>query len=160
MGFWKNWRNHYTTDQIQCLIDYLKTNNATIYSNLTVPILDAIFNVGVQTPRNQMILAQLTALKLNLAITATQGTCGTQFHVNICLAGVVNVSSIPGATALFGTSTPTIAQVVNFVESRWTGTLTTNRNDWKFNLTPAQQNIVIQVLSGINQGNLIINSGC
>ena len=60
-------------------------------------------------------------------------------------------------TAFFGTSTPTIAQVVNSVEATWNGTLTTHRNDWSFNLTNAQKDMVIQVLTGINQGNLIIS---
>jgi len=107
-----------------------------------------------------MILAQLTGLELNLAITATQGTCGAQFNANICLAGIVNVAGIPGATTLFGTSTPTVGQVVAFVTSKWIGTLTTNRNDWKFNLTTPQKDTVIQTLSGINQGTLIVSSGC
>jgi len=61
-----------------------------------------------------------------------------------------------GATAFFGTATPTIAQVVNAVEAVWTGNLTTNRNNWTWNLTNSQKDMVIQVLSGINQGNLII----
>jgi hypothetical protein len=78
----------------------------------------------------------------------------------VCLGGTVNVSSIPGATAFFGTATPTIGQVIDAVEARWTGFLTTNRNDWTFNLTKAQQDMVIQTLTGINQGNLIVSSGC
>jgi hypothetical protein len=142
------------------LINYVKANNPSIYSNLTIAIVDAIFNVGSATPRDQMILAQLTGLELNLAITATQGTCGAQFNTNICLGGVLNVSSIPGATALFGTSTPTIGQVVGFVTSKWIGTLTTNRSDWKFNLTTSQEDTVISTLSGVNQGTLIVSSGC
>ena len=46
-------------------------------------------------------------------------------------------------TAFFGTSTPTIAQVVNAVEATWNGTLTTHRNDWSFNLANAQKDMVI-----------------
>jgi hypothetical protein len=170
IGFWKNWRNHYTSAQLQLLINYLKTNNYRVYNkdqvngttdDLTIAKIDAIFNVGNATPRNQMILAQLTALKLNLAITQLQGSNGLiQYHPNICLNGTINVAGIAGATAFFGTSTPTIGQVVNAVESRWTGNLTTNRNDWNWNLTNAQKDMIIQVLSGINQGNLILSPGC
>jgi hypothetical protein len=50
--------------------------------------------------------------------------------------------------------------VVTFVEGRWTGTLTTKVTDWKFNLTKAQQDIVITVLTGINEGTLVVSSGC
>ena len=109
-----------------------------------------------------MILAQLTALKLNLAITALQGSCNglLQFHLNVCLTGVINVAGIEGATAFFGTATPTIDQVVDAVESRWTGFLTVNRNNWTFNFTKPQQDMIITVLTGTNQGNLILSPGC
>jgi hypothetical protein len=83
-----------------------------------------------------------------------------QKNDNICLPAVVNVSGISGATAFFGTSTPTLQQIVNAVESRWTGSLTTNRNNWTFNLTNAQQDMLIKVLTGINEGTLVMSSGC
>jgi hypothetical protein len=169
-GFWMNWRNHYTSSQFQLLINYLKTNNPKIYNkdlinnntdDLTVAKVDAIFNVGSKTPREQMILAQFTALKFNLAITQLQGTSGlVQKNDNLCTAGVVNVSSISGATAFFGTSTPTVAQIVTAIENKWTGKLTTNRSDWKWNLTNAQKDMVIKVVTGINEGTLVMSSGC
>jgi hypothetical protein len=101
-------------------------------------------------------------LKFNLAITQLDGTGGpVQKNDDICLAGVVNVSSISGATAFFGTSTPTIQQVVNAVENRWTGNLTTNRNDWNFNFSGnPQRDMIIQVLTGINEGTIIVSTGC
>ena len=170
IGFWKNWRNHYTSSQFQLLINYLKTNNPKIYNkdlilnntdDLTIAKHDAIMNVGSSTPREQMILAQFTALKFNLAITQLQGTSGlVQKNDNLCTAGVVNVSAISGATAFFGTSTPTVQQVVDAVENRWTGKLTTNRSDWKWNLTNAQKDMLIKVISGINEGTLVMSSGC
>jgi len=171
IGFWKNWRNKYTSTQIQSLINYLKTNNPKIYNkdlvnntadDLTIAKFDAIFDVGTSTPRDQMILAQLTALKLNLAITQLNGTSGlVQYNDNICLAGTVNVSGISGAATFFGTSTPTIQQVVNAVESKWTGNLTTNRNDWKFNFSNnTQKDMIINVLTGINEGTIVTSSGC
>jgi len=166
IGFWKNWRNHYTSIQIQSLIDYLKANNPLLYNKpgypLTIAKLDAIFNVGSSTPRDQMILAQFTALKLNLAISQLDGSGGlVQKNDDICLAGVVNVSGISGATAFFGTSTPTIQQIVNAVENRWTGNLTTSRNNWTFNFSNnTQRDMIIRVLTGINEGTLVMSSGC
>lgn len=171
IGFWKNWRNKYTSTQIQSLINYLKTNNPKIYNkdlvnntadDLTIAKFDAIFDVGTSTPRDQMILAQLTALKLNLAITQLNGTSGlVKYNDNICLAGTVNVSGISGVATFFGTSTPTIQQVVNAAESKWTGNLTTNRNDWKFNFSNnTQKDMIINVLTGINEGTIVTSSGC
>jgi hypothetical protein len=153
------------------LINYLKTNNSKIYNkdlvnntsdDLTIAKVDAIFNFGNSTPRNQMILAQFTGMKLNLAITQLDGSGGlVQKNDDICLAGVVNVSGISGATAFFGTSTPTIQQIVNAMENRWTGNLTTNRNDWNFNFanTP-QRDMIITVLTSINEGTIIVSNGC
>jgi hypothetical protein len=78
IGFWRNWRTHYTTSQFQLLINCLKTNNPKIYNkdgilnntdDLTIAKVDAIYNFGSSTPREQMILAQFTGLKFNLAIT-------------------------------------------------------------------------------------------
>ncbi|HET6594988.1 MAG TPA: hypothetical protein VFG81_05165 [Anaerolineales bacterium] len=165
IGFWKNWRNHYTSSQFQLLINYLKTNNALVYNKpgypLTVAVVDAIYNLGSGTPREQMILAQFTALKFNMAITQLDGTGGlVQKNDDLCTAGVVNVSGISGAATFFGTSTPTVGQVVNAVESKWTGKLTTNRNDWKWNFTNAQKDMLINVITGMNEGTLIMSSGC
>ena len=143
------------------LINYLKVNNPKVYSTLTIAKLDAIFNYGTKTPREQQLLGQLTALKLNLAVTYLDGTSGIiQKNSDLCLAATVNVSGISGATALFGTATPTVGQIVNYVEGKWTGTLTTNKADWKFNLTNAQKDILIKVLTGINEGTLVMSSGC
>ena len=153
------------------MINYLKTNNSKIYNedltnstadDLTIAKVDAIFNFGSATPRNQMILAQFTGMKFNLAITQLAGSGGlVQKNDDICLAGVVNVSSISGATAFFGTSTPTIQQIVSAVENRWTGNLTTNRDDWSFSFTStAQRDMIITVLTRINEGTIIVSSGC
>jgi hypothetical protein len=124
--------------------------------------LDAILNVGNSTPRDQMILAQHTGMKLNLAVTQKDGTGGiVQKNDDICMAGTANVSNIAGATAFFGTSTPTIRQVVNAVESRWNGTLTATRSDWKFNFASnAQRDMIINVLTGINEGTILTSQGC
>ena len=83
-----------------------------------------------------------------------------QKNDDICLGGTLNVSGISGATALFGTATPTIGQVVNFTESKWTGTLTTTRSNWTWNLTNGQKTTLQAVLDGINNGPIVMSSGC
>jgi len=165
IGFWKNWDNHYTESQFNLLIDDVKDNNPTIYdqapNELDIDRVDAIFEFGRKTPRYQMILAQLTAVKFNLAVTQLDGIDGiVQKNDDICLDTVVDVSGIGGATAFFETSTPTIEQVVDKVETTWNGTLTTRRRNWTFSLSKAQQNIVIKVLTGINEGDIIVDAGC
>ena len=161
IGFWKNWRNQYNTTQFQTLVNYLKTHNPQVYSQLTIPIVDAIYNYGNATPRSQQVLGQLTAVKFNLAVTQLNGSGGIrQKNDNICLAGIVDVSWSPAATTFFGTATPTVGQVVAAFESRWTGTLTTNRANWTFNFTEAQMAMAIKILTGMNEGTYILTSGC
>ena len=108
---------------------------------------------------------KLTALKLNLAITQLDGTGGlVQKNDDICLAGTINVSGIPGAGVLFegagSDNILTVQQVVTFIESHWTGNLTTNRANWTFNFTKNQWDTLIQVITGMNEGTLIVTSGC
>ena len=50
--------------------------------------------------------------------------------------------------------------VVTAVENWWTGTLSANGYQWAFGFTRPQQDLLIQVLSGIVQGNLILGLGC
>ena len=162
IGFWKNWRNHYTPAQIQTVINKIKTDNPLVYNKagfpLTVAVYDAIFNYGTGTPRDQQVLGQLTALKSNLAITILDPN-PVQKNDDICRTGVVNVSGISGATAYFGTATPTVGQVVDAIESKWNGNLTTNRSNWSFNLTNTQKTMFIEILTGMNEGT-ILNSAC
>ncbi len=173
-GFWRNWRNHYTDSQMQTLINYLKVNNAGVYNkdgkngsadDLTIAKVDAIYDFkdgdsGVS--RAQMILAQLTALKLNLAVTQLEGVNGIdRLLPKVCSAGVVNVSSITGATAFFGTATPTIGTEYARVEARWTGKLTTNSEDWSFNVTQTEAGAtVIPTLTETNRGTILVSNGC
>jgi Prealbumin-like fold domain len=167
IGFWRNWSNHYDSTQIQMLIDWVKAENPTIYNpNLTIAKLNEIFNFGKQVPRGQMTLAQLTGLKLDLAITDLQGTGGlVQKNDDICLDAIVDVSGIAGATAFFGESSPTVGEVIAKVEAGWkppADDLSKNKNFWTFgNYTNGQlAGIVIPVLTGINEGTLLISPGC
>jgi len=159
IGFWKNWRNHYTTAQITTVINKIKTDNPLVYNKagfpLTIAVYDAIFNYGSSTPRDQQILGQLTALKSNIAITILDPN-PPQKNDDICRTGVVNVSGISGAAAYFGTSTPTVGQVVDAIEAKWNGNLTTNRNNWSFNLNNNQKTMFISVLTGMNEGTIIV----
>jgi prealbumin domain-containing protein len=159
IGFWRNWRNHYSTGQMNTIISYIIAHNPTVYAtpDLTIAIYDAIFNYGKGNPKvEQQILGQLTGLKSNLAVSALDPN-PPQLNDDICTSGVVNVSGISGATAYFGTSTPTIGQVVTAIESKWTGTLGTNKAQWSFSLTNAQKTMFIAVLSGINEGTIIVS---
>jgi hypothetical protein len=50
--------------------------------------------------------------------------------------------------------------VVAAVEARWTGTLTTTKSNWTFNMTQAQKDAVINTLTRINVGTIVLTSGC
>ena len=168
IGFWRNWNNHYSPSQMQLIIDQVKADNPTVYNadplnpadDYSIAVHNAILDFGKKTPREQMILAQLTATKDNLAITKIQGPLLTQKNDDICLDGVLDVSGIGGAEALFGSDTPTIGDVVAVVEAGWTGTLSTNRNTWSWSFSKKDEGVVITTLTGINEGTIVLTTGC
>jgi hypothetical protein len=51
----------------------------------------------------------------------------------------LDVSGITGAQAFFGTTKPTIGQVVDTIEQRWIGSMSTNPTDWRFDLSGSAQ---------------------
>jgi hypothetical protein len=191
IGFWRNWNNHYTQPQFQSLVNWVVTNNCAVYATgtthggpqcfigwfgqvfnnntaqLTIPEFTAIMTFGKGTPRGQMVLAQLTGLKLDLAISANNPPL-TQFNDNLCTGGLLDLMNVPGALAFFGTITPTVQQVLDKVEPYWIGNLgSTNPKDWKFgNPTTKQEwssstyDMIITVLTGMNEGSLVTSSGC
>ena len=169
-GFWKQWRSRYSATAMQALITRLMTDRPNVYDedgagstakDLTAGKLDSILDTGNKTSPDQMLLAQLTTVSLDLAVTQLDGTSGlVQVNDDICLGGVVDVSGISGATAFFGTASPTINQVVTAVAARWNGDLTTNKSAWTFNATKQQKLMLIDVLDGIANGPLVVSSGC
>jgi hypothetical protein len=170
VGYWRNWRGHYTSAQLQQIIDYLKSNVTPVFNHdevaltaddLTAAKIDAIYEFPKKPTTTQQVLAHFTSLSLDLALTQLAKQAGLdQPNGAICLAGTVDVSGINGAVALLGTSTPTIAQVTTFVASKWNGVLTTNRASWSFGLTGSQQNTLLAVLGAINNGSIIVTTGC
>ena len=170
VGYWRNWRNHYSSPQLQQLIDYLKTNATPVFNrdqvtgtadDLTAAKIDAIYDFPKKPTATQQVLAHFTSLSLDLALTQIAQQAGlAQPNGAICSAGTLDVSGISGAAALLGTSSPTIAQVTAFVAGKWNGTLTANRAAWSFNLTSSQLNTLLVVLSRINDGSIVITTGC
>jgi hypothetical protein len=169
IGYWRNWRNQYSSSQLQQLIDYLKANAAPVFNkdqvagtadDLTAAKLDAIYLFPKKLTATQQVLAHFTSLSLDLALTQLASAGLTQPNGAICSAGTIDVSLIPGAAALLGTSSPTVGQVTTFVAQKWTGTLTTNRANWSFDLTSSQLDTLLAVLGRINDGSIVITTGC
>jgi hypothetical protein len=170
VGYWRNWRTHYSSPQLQQLIDYLKTNATSVFNrdqvagtadDLTAAKIDAIYEFPKKLTATQQVLAHFTSLSLDLALTQIAQQAGlAQPNGAICSAGTLDVSGISGAATLLGTSSPTIAQVTAFVAGKWNGTLTTNRAMWSFDLTSSQLNTLLVVLSRINDGSIVITTGC
>ncbi len=162
IGFWRNWSNQYTNTNFNTLEGYVSAHNPTVFTGLTTSITDNIFHYTPKTTTDQKLLAQLLALKLNLAITALQGT-GTpamvQQHTNVCLAGTVDVSGISGASAFFGSSTPTVGSVISGVEGTWTGDNPIN-HVYTFSGSDAQKSMLHSVVDGINTGAILTSTGC
>jgi hypothetical protein len=168
-GFWKAWRSKYTSAALQALINRLKTDRPAVFDedggastalDLTSAKLDAVLDTGSKTTADQMILAQFTAVSLDLAATQLDGSNGiVQFNDDVCLGGAVGVASVAGGTALFGAS-PTVGSILTLVASRWTGDLTTSRSAWTFAGTKAEKATMSSVLEGVAEGTLLLSSGC
>ena len=167
-GFWKNWRNHYSSATIQLVIDRTKADAPAVFNHdlilntaddLTIAKLDAIFKFGSKATADQKLLAQLLAVRLDLAVTALQPGV-RNLNDDICLAGTVDVGSINGGSALFGGPIRTISQVTTSVDARWTGQLSTAAAQWTFSGTKAEVSTMNGVLEGIASGSLVIFSGC
>lgn len=169
IGFWRNWRNHYTAAQLALLLANARARTPEIYDedgltgtgdDLSAQKLDALFTFGSKPSVDQRLLAQLTALELDLAVTELDGTAGIkQKHADVCESGRIQLSGIPGGTTFFGTATPTIAQALGALAGHWTGALTGKKPVWRFNLTAAQKTMLLNALTGTNEGPLLIG-GC
>jgi hypothetical protein len=175
IGFWRNWRNQYTNNQFQVLIDYVVAHNPLVYNGaggpLTIAKVDAIYNYGTKTPRDQQILGQLTAVKFDLAISNCDGVNGlVQKNDDIFIDAILDVSLLPGATSFWNAEISNdgvlyLSEVVARVEGAWNGSLTTNRSNWTFTktgtgfTTNGQRDIVIQTLTGVTNGNIVTAPG-
>jgi hypothetical protein len=139
---------------------YDADRSAGTADDLTETKLDLILAGGtaVDAAGEPALLAQLTTAVLNLAANHVPGA--NPPGEPICEAGVVDVSGVPGASDVFGEPRPTMATVVANVIGVWTGQLTANGADWAFTYDPASLEIAVEVLTGMNEGRLIVSSGC
>ena len=111
------------------------------------------------------ILGELTGLKLNLSVSdpciQTQGV--VQKNDNIYLNGaLVDLSNITGATGFFDTDqsgTVTIGEVVAKVEGVYGDAEHQPQRLEVRGITKGDQSMVISVLTGINEGYLVMSAG-
>ena len=80
--------------------------------------------------------------------------------VPICRGGQVDVSSVEGASELFGGTRLEIGRIVADVVGSWTGTLSSDPREWTFGYERSQAPVVASVLRDMAEGRSIIASGC
>ena len=163
IGYWSNWNNHHTADELQVLIDWVKFNNPKVYDpDLDITTLDAIFISG-GVPEDQRLLAKLTAVKLDLAASDPNHP-QLQLHAYLYRNCLLDLSSMPGAQAYFGAEV-TVGDVVDYVELHWSGNL--GGYTWGF-AGPTDVSMFTGIFNGIYLGNLVVvdpttypdNPGC
>ena len=153
IGFWRNWDNHYDGSTFNGILSDLGAANAA-YLGVDATDIDGIFKFGKGSTNEQKLLAQLTALKLNLAVSET----GNQMNDDICLAGTVNVSRFADATltGIFGASANDdvldIEEVVTALEGALTGTIHDGDFQNAFTFDPAETLLLTSLLSASQQG--------
>ena len=153
-GFWRNWNNHHTADELQTLIDWVKLNNPQVFApDLDIPTIDAIFNNGGASDE-QRLLIKLTAVKLDLAASDPDPLYfGLQHHAYLYNNCLLDLSTMLDAYTYFGDGA-TVGDVVAAVEAGWSGNL--GSSPWSFDgLTAAQVSMLTKVLNGIYLGTLV-----
>ena len=170
IGFWRNWRNKFTASELQQLIDVMKMSYAPLFNrdlvagnadDLTWAKVDAIYSFPKKPSTEQQTLAHFTSLAFDLALTQVAAQSGLpKPNDAICGGATLTVADIAGAATLFGTSTPTLSQVMTYAAQQWSGTLAGGKPAWTFTLTKAQLDTVFLVLTKINDSSIIVNAGC
>ena len=168
-GFWKNWHNEnnsanskYSLEVFQLFLKYLEDNNPQVYTGIATgsgPVtIAAIFNFGNGGP-NQALLAELTALKLDLAASHLELTkepgdtteylkhdyisLGCKVDLSrtdlVAVAGVAEAEGYAFIYDFFSapaTHEILVGDVVDGIEGAWTrvSPITSNLEDWSFAL--------------------------
>ena len=180
-GFWRNWDNHYTEDDLALLLRYTGATSDVTGSASASQIMTEIYDFSGGHSLEQGLLAELLALELNLSATALSESDPAQYGYLLQQAPsypgcIVKPYSITGEYHFYrgelSLSDLTIGEVVTRIEGSWSGAdpMTLDTNDWAFDLTTAwsfeqsdatltyddQLILITNVLSGINHGYLLI----
>ena len=138
-GFWRNWSNHYSDAEMRLRATQGMTGTA-VYEDLfnhegqlvdnALDVIDAIYDFREGGSADQMILAEYTALRLDLAVSKDPAVTHLQMHDDICMECLMDLSELPGAEELIRELNPgpiagpiTIGDVVAAVENSWNGSL-------------------------------------
>ena len=159
-GFWKNWSNHYSEEILELFLLYLEENNPKVYTGIVTgsgpTIIDSIYDFG-QGDSTQALLAELTALKLDLAASHLEyykkpgdptdylrhDYISLECTVDLSrtdLSTVAGVAELEGYTFIYDFFSENADQevgvgaVVDGIEGVWTGAspITSNPDDWSF----------------------------
>ena len=168
-GFWRNWSNHYTTNEFRAIVD-ASLDESPIFATLFDPYTgalrsDAVSRIdGIYGANGTLshLMREVTSTFLNLGVSLDPTIQSYQNNDDICLECVLDLDEIPGAEALLRSLAPCelpdvlrIADLVAVAEAAWTGNLSTNT--WSFDgLTDSQLGILDNVFGGINQGNAVV----
>lgn len=111
IGYWKNWKNHYTRDEMQALVDKVRLGSGEL-SNLTVDDVYTFIQVDKSTSMRAKARAQYVAFWLNVV------------SGNLGLSTTVNVSSVSGWQQVVGSATTvgvvTVIDLIHDAEQAFT----------------------------------------
>jgi hypothetical protein len=139
-GFWRNWQNQYDDDLFRrLLVEALSGSQvyATLFATPGQLVDDAlaifadIYDFG-GISNDQKLTAELTSLKLNLAVSTSEDPeiRAMQNNNDICAECLLDLSGLPGAEELLMASSETITMggltigdLIAIAESLWLGDL-------------------------------------
>jgi len=134
IGYWKNWKNHYTTEQMQAIVDKVRLGSDE-FANLTVNDVYTVVQVDKTTSMRAKARSQYLAFWLNVASN------------NLGLSTTVNVSSVSGWQQVVTSATSTgVATVVNLIHDAEEAF----KNAW----APAVWETIKNIFDKLNNGQL------
>jgi len=169
-GFWRNWSNHYTGNDLLRIIDE-SLDESPVYGTLydgeggliddAQEIVEGLYNNGGGSNEQQLI-RELTSMFFNVGVTQEPALQDLRRGDGLCLDCVVEADEVPGAIAVLENlaTCPTgggvwrVQDVVNVVEAAWTGNLAAG--DLSLTLTSADISILTALLDGINDGRYLV----
>jgi hypothetical protein len=165
-GFWRNWSNHYTSNQFLLIIsesldesrvhETLYDGDGDLIDGAQAIVMSLYDNGGGSN--EQQLVRELTTMFFNVGVTEEPVLQSLRSGDGLCLDCVVEADEVPGAIALLESRAPCptgngvwrVQDVVNVVEANWTGNLVTH--DLSFTLTSGEISILTALLDGINDG--------
>ncbi|HEX5044142.1 MAG TPA: MopE-related protein [Candidatus Polarisedimenticolaceae bacterium] len=169
-GFWRNWRNHYSSSEFRLILE-LSLRGSPVFASLydadgnlrsdAISIIDGLYASGGDGGGNRTLTRELCTLFLNLGVSNISAIHQFQNNDDITRDTALRLTNLPGAEALIRALASCdmdegvrIGDVIDIVEAAWGGNVAAALYRYD-SLTSSQSGTLSSVLTGINNGDLV-----